>query len=202
MTIDARYFLHIPGLSAGPSDFRLPYCEDLPTNDLLLCALYDLIRNGLAHQYQQILVNLPDGRDLGITLTGPAPGRTVGFIDTRSPRIESNHLRCTRKQGDLWVTVNSARLFLDFKLAFDQAGLLQEKLSLTHLRRPDPNRRTLRYEFSSSTLEGLLTPGRGGGFRKPDEDPWIEPTNEGLFIVRKRKKPVVGGSKGLNKLSN
>ena len=171
MIIDARYFLHIPGLSAGPSDFRLPFCEDIPRNDLLICALYDVIRNGLAHQYQQILVDLQDGSDLGITLTGPAHGRSIDFIVQQSPRVWSNHLKCSRKDGDLWVTVNTARLFLDFKEAFDRAGLLDKGLTLTHLRRPDPKRPSQRYEFGSSTLENLLGRGRGGGFRKPDDTP-------------------------------
>jgi hypothetical protein len=49
--IEAKYFTLLPGKSQHPSDFILPYTSS-SNETSLLAVLYDLIRNGLAHQYQ------------------------------------------------------------------------------------------------------------------------------------------------------
>lgn len=164
-TTDQRYFLRIPGLSAGPRDFDLPYIGAGQSRDFLICALFDLIRNGLAHQYQQIVVHLRDGKDLGITLTGAAVGRSLTYIES-SPRRSSNHLKCRRDRNeDLWITANPARLFLDFEKSFNNANLLSMRLSSSSLGRPDLNRQQM-YDFTSIDLESLLKQGKSGGFVK------------------------------------
>lgn len=164
--IDKRYFIRIPGLNVSTSEFELPFIGQAQTNDYLLSALFDLIRNGIAHQYQQILVGLKGGRNWGITLTGPKRGRYLDTIQA-SPRSDSTHLTIKRdSNGDLWLTVNPARLFLDFRKAFDGAQLLKAELSLRPLIRPDPKRKNQKYDFSSITLEGLFSSIQSGTFRK------------------------------------
>jgi hypothetical protein len=165
--VDKKYFLVIPGLDVPhPGGFKLPYTNSKHMNDVLICALFDLVRNGLAHQYQQILVRLKGGRSLGVTLTGPAVGKYLEVI-ARSPRKKSNHLKVTRdKNGDVWMIVNTARAFLDFKRAFDEAKLLGRNLSVNPLTRPDPTRPRIKYDFTSITLESLFSRSVKRGFRK------------------------------------
>jgi hypothetical protein len=166
-SVDKRYFIVIPGLHVPhPRGFKLPYVDNQHTDDTLICALFDLVRNGLAHQYQQILVRLTDDQSWGITLTGPAFEKSLEFVK-RSPRGNSNHLKVTRyKNGDVWMIVNSARVFLDFKLAFDEAKLLDRNLNVNPLTRPDRARPGNKYEFTAITLASLFSPSINGGFRK------------------------------------
>ncbi len=166
-SIDKRYFIQIPGLSIpSPRGFNLPHVDASHANDLLICALFDLVRNGLSHQYQQMLVRLRGGKNWGITLTGAARGKYLELIDS-SPRSKSNHLRLKRvSNGDVWLTVNPARLFLDFKHAFDGAKLLKKKLVVNPLVRPNRTHSNYVYNFNSVTLESLFQVGEKGGFRK------------------------------------
>jgi hypothetical protein len=57
--IDPKYFTVLPRLCGLTIEFDLPYIGNSKC-DSLLCAIFDLIRNGLAHQYQQIIVELTD----------------------------------------------------------------------------------------------------------------------------------------------
>ena len=48
--IEPKYFTEIPGNCCIPGEFSLPSPDNNPYNKLL-SVLYDLIRNGIAHQY-------------------------------------------------------------------------------------------------------------------------------------------------------
>lgn len=61
--IEPRYFTQLPGSAPKPKDFYLPSVSSANQERQLLWALYDLIRHGQAHQYQQIPVELSDGKD-------------------------------------------------------------------------------------------------------------------------------------------
>ena len=71
--IDPLYFTELPGPCSDPRDFRLPFRGSSPRSEMIW-AMYDLIRNGLAHQYQQTIVELKDNvtpkLHFGIELTG------------------------------------------------------------------------------------------------------------------------------------
>jgi hypothetical protein len=67
--IQCKYFIELPQKCVSFSNFNLPYMGD-SKNDNLLSILFDLIRNGLAHQYQQIIVDLNDEKHFFIKLTG------------------------------------------------------------------------------------------------------------------------------------
>jgi hypothetical protein len=60
--------------STVTAEFILPYIGST-SGDSLLTALFDLIRHGLVHQYQQIVVHLNDEKHFYISLTGATYGR-------------------------------------------------------------------------------------------------------------------------------
>lgn len=60
--IQPKYFTKLPSVCAVPNhEFILPHLGNT-TGDLLLWSLFDLIRHGLTHQYQQIIVTLIDNK--------------------------------------------------------------------------------------------------------------------------------------------
>src|SRR5262245_25177378 len=58
---DERYFTQLPGACRTPADFELPHSSTVAHDRTLLSLLFDLIRHGGAHQYQQITAELKDG---------------------------------------------------------------------------------------------------------------------------------------------
>lgn len=74
-TIEPKYSTHLPSICADFDEFDLPYKNS--KEDELLWAIFDLVRNGQAHQYQQILVDLTDGVDWQISLTGAELGASI-----------------------------------------------------------------------------------------------------------------------------
>jgi hypothetical protein len=81
-----RYFLLLPAPSPYvPRDFTLPNLGDSESQPLTY--LFDLIRNGQAHHYQQISGELNDGTVFGIALDGCTQGKrstTCGRSNIRS----------------------------------------------------------------------------------------------------------------------
>src|ERR1043166_6026635 len=69
--IDQRYFATLPGECQPSRGFKLP---GVNPERHLLGWLFDLIRNGKAHQYQSAIARLTDG-DFDIDLSGAATGR-------------------------------------------------------------------------------------------------------------------------------
>jgi hypothetical protein len=158
--IEPKYFTDLPGPCADFRDFTLPSYPLTRTNpqSQLLWAIFDLIRNGQAHQYQQIVVDLTDKRHWAISLTGATYGRYLG--GHRPP----DHLGYDRDEnGDIWLIVCPDVMFLDARTAIAASGILSQDLSFQYLRRPKagtrPTRKTLSgpfYQFTSSQLESSL----------------------------------------------
>jgi len=94
LKIEPKYFTKLPGPCEIPSmsDFTLPHDGDT-SGRLLLWALFDLIRHGLAHQYQQTLVKLTDGRYFHVKLTGAEGGLNLAKV--RSASRPPKHLAYT-----------------------------------------------------------------------------------------------------------
>jgi len=65
--IEPKYFTDLPGPVGCNKGFTLPH---LGNTSILLWSLFDLIRHGLAHQYQQIRVTLTDGKHFYMNLEG------------------------------------------------------------------------------------------------------------------------------------
>lgn len=163
---DRRYFTKLPGSCWSPdkrAEFYLPsQCGiNNSNNSELIAALFDLIRHGQAHQYQQILVRLSDGRDFGFEVTGagpPSPSLDQTFAQGRPP----DHLKASQdSNGDLWVKIRTDVLFLDVREAIEAANLLGRGLTLTYLQHPQSTK-SLHYRFSCQDLESKLQ--RGGHF--------------------------------------
>jgi hypothetical protein len=162
---DSKYFTELPGSCWSPGnspEFHLP-SRGSNKGAELIAALFDLIRNGQAHQYQQILVGLSDGRSFEFGVTGaapPSPPLDQTFANGRPP----DHLVAFQlPNGDLRVKIRTDVLFIDFCEAIKAANLLGRGLMLTYLSRPR-SAGSLHYQFSGQDLESRL---RGGGHFGP-----------------------------------
>jgi hypothetical protein len=166
--IERKYFTRMPSVCANPdTEFTLPFIGS-PTGDSLLWALFDQTRHGLAHQYQQIIANLTDGKKFFIELFGAEHSRTIQSIQTAGT---ADHLAyCIDKDGDIELKVDPGVLFIDFRSAIANSNLLSRGLTFNYLTRPRQSRqsRQLRipmipssqlYNFNTSTLKSSLKNG-------------------------------------------
>lgn len=133
-TIEPKYFTSLPGPCNKPAGFALPHLRDRPSETPLLWALYDLVRNGQAHEYQQIVVRLIGDKRFYVALSGPVFGFRLQEIEKKRPE---HHLAFARdRDGDLRLWLCPAVLFLDIKTAIQNVGLLDLGLKFEHLGRP------------------------------------------------------------------
>jgi hypothetical protein len=149
--IEPHYFTEIPNDCNTPGVFELPTIKRLSQKRLLLSALFDLLRNGLAHRYEEIIVPLMGG-DLAIELLG---AQHCHWLDTVVQFRSTRHLSYRLSQGDIFITVHPGILFLDFKAAFENAHLADSARNLV----ADPFQRgSLKgnYQFSPQALESAL----------------------------------------------
>jgi hypothetical protein len=152
--IEPRYFTELPG---GPApqknkmEFKLPSMPSPNPARQLIRALFDLIRHGQAHQYQQIPVELSDGKVFWIRLSGP----TYRFQLSTAESRRTVHLGYTEDQsGNIWLLVRPDLFFLDLKSAVERSNLLGRELSFVYLRRGGTNGSA--YQFDSSSLKSAL----------------------------------------------
>ena len=118
--LEPRYFSLLPGRCGDdPKDFLLPLYGPEPERQLLT-AIFDLTRNGGAHQYQQITVTLADDRVFGISIpNGPMPDvRPLG-----DPRRQSVHLVYQKQPDAVWLAVSPDTIFLDIKESAESVGI-------------------------------------------------------------------------------
>jgi hypothetical protein len=99
----------------------------------LLWLLFDLIRNGLAHQYQQIVLRLSDG-PVYVSLGGPMFDQPMKLVRTTGG---SDHLAYAPRSGSLGLLVRPEWLYLDFRAAIGRSKLLSKGLRPHSLVRPD-----------------------------------------------------------------
>ena len=157
-TRDKRYFTLLPGVCWSPSQrtrqaFELPSHGPDPDNQLI-AALFNLIRNGQAHQYQQMRAVLSDGRQFRISLTG---AQTGALLETAlSNGRPSQHLSLSVVNRDLWVTVRPDILFLDVRDAIVSSKLLNRGLSFKFI--SEDRKQT--FGFTAAQAEAALR--RGG----------------------------------------
>jgi len=131
-----------------------------------LWAIFDLIRNGQAHQYQQIVADLSDQKQWAISLTGAELGRQLYIVRARPRPHEFLGYSIALNQV-LWLTVNPDILFLDLKKATENSKLLSRGLVFNYLTRPRsgstrPKTKLTgqRYNFSLQELEKALVAGK------------------------------------------
>jgi len=159
---EARYFTELPGpcweprsSEKKPAEFRLPSRTENPSHELL-AALFDTIRNGQAHQYQQIRAQLTDGKSFQVSLTGAE--HKAYLRKTFANGRPSSHLRLTVDQdGDLSIAVLPQVLFLDIRDSVQETRLVDRGLTLSYLSRKGAGGY---YSFDSGALICAL---RAGG---------------------------------------
>jgi hypothetical protein len=151
------YFTRVPApLNStidGEHGVRLPDFRSRPGRGPLLWLLWDVIRNGQAHQYQHIVARLGDG-DVYVSLGGPSPGLTLDLTREHRAR-ENDHLVRARpiRRRELGIVVRPEWLYLDLQSAVVQMGLLARGLPPpAPLTRPDVRSR---YAYAGLTLRGL-----------------------------------------------
>lgn len=173
-SIDPRYFLPLPGPCGDNDDFRLPSLEQ-DGRSLLMWAVFDVLRHGLAHQYLQITVALTDGQAFALSVaSGAERGNYLG--ETRARR---SHLRYHVQDGDVWLVVAADELFLDIRQAIEGAALLGEGTQdFPYLTRPRRKGATYamqdgakKWEFSSAQLLDTFRSGGLLSLSDPAESP-------------------------------
>lgn len=156
--IEPRYFSPLPGPCGRNQEFELPYDPNRGAKEAqLLWALFDMIRNGGAHQYQQIVVRLTDKRRFAIRVSGA----DLPLGAPRRPRAHLGYLR--DHYGHVLLHVSSGTMFLDFRDAVTATGLLnRRRVGFRYLERPSqPRSKPLPpaprfYDFTSRALREAL----------------------------------------------
>jgi hypothetical protein len=180
LSIDSKYFTSLPGTCANVNDFVLPYNRS--KGDELLWALFDLVRNGQAHQYQQIIVHLKDDSDFVIQLSGVETSTLYNYSRSNT---HLSYFRNTDK--DIVLRLYPDWLFMDLKSSVSKIGLLNKGLSFKHLergitstytssKRPSKKDKKRYYDFDSTQLENSLR--QGGHINIP------EPTSAAKAITQ------------------
>src|SRR5579862_2194588 len=156
--IESKYFTQLDD-AVKPANFGFPGIGPDPLKNLL-SALWDLIRNGNAHEYQDSIVTLTDGKKLALGLQGVKHRWPLAMVASNRSSLDHLSYRFDR-DGDLIVIVHPGALFLDICEAIRQANLLARGLRIKHMTRPD--RSGSSYQFDLSQLERAL---QNGGLLK------------------------------------
>jgi hypothetical protein len=145
--IEKKYFKSLPGKCDKVKDFDLPFINNSESDPLLWC-LFDIIRHGLAHQYQQIIDKLKDGKHFAIKLTGADFERNLNYVKSSRP---VDHLSyCVDHQDDLILIVCPEVLFLDLEDAINKSKILYNNTKFEYLTRP--NKKKIQY-YAFDSLE-------------------------------------------------
>jgi hypothetical protein len=134
-TQNRRYFLELPGDVQLPGDFVLPHSQRVPCKRQLLALIFDLVRNGQAHYYQQIPATLSDGSIFGISITGAEPGRPTLDALRHDPNYATVHLELREQPGLLRLIIQPEVLFLDVMVTAQRAQLFTGTLPLARFTR-------------------------------------------------------------------
>jgi hypothetical protein len=156
--IEPKYFTPLDDKCLDhPQTFKLPGVGSADPRKSLLSAMWDLIRNGQAHQYQDLIVKLTDGKQWGLGLKGVKHGWPLSEVAAKRSSLQ--HLSyCIDADGDLMLIVHPGVFFLDIRDAAKSARLLSRGLTVTHFPRGGPAAKF--YQFDVKQLEVALQ--RGG----------------------------------------
>lgn len=135
--LERKYFIQLPNLSSGHKKskkrknkpFSLPHLDGQDSDGLLLTLLFNLVRNGIAHLYQPIVINLKDDKKFYIVL-----GSASREIDVKE---NSNHLCYDIDQnGDIRMLVYPEYVLRHVELAVMQSKALDRRLKVNHFDEP------------------------------------------------------------------
>jgi hypothetical protein len=140
-SIDKNYFERIRHLKGIRHDPALPFLHC--RGGELIHVLFDLIRNGDAHYYQQIVANLSDGY-----LAIQTSGRTDVIVQSETGKYEKRakgllieeirnlgrkgHLEVKNGEGFVLISFRPEVFFLDITEAVDNSDLLKRGLSINY----------------------------------------------------------------------
>ncbi len=154
-SIEPRYFTLLPGRVPAPRGFALPSRAGCKQPDQqLLWALFDLLRHGHAHLYQQTPVRLSDGTMFGVSLDGVERGSTLSSMTTE--RRHQAHLALYPENGSIRLAVLPGALFLDLRDAAEQACIFTRGLLPDYFKRPGSGRQAGTYAFAAEDLLAQL----------------------------------------------
>lgn len=155
---DPRYFTQLPATARTPKEFSLPSSPLNGASDSQLIAfIYDLGRNGLAHQNQQILARISANSTFGFSVTGVG-SKTLDKAAEANSRGSRRHLSTWHgKEENVWIVVRPEILFLHIDRAVGRAGVFSGGHDHEYLDR--------RIEASGSDLLEALR--RGGHEERP-----------------------------------
>lgn len=155
--IEPKYFTQLSRKCLDhPRAFKLPGVGCADPRKSLLGAMWDLIRNGQAHQYQDIIVKLTDGKQWSLGLQGVKYGWPLSEVAAKRSSLQ--HLAYfIDSDGDLMLIVHPGIFFLDIRDAAERALLLSRGLTITHFHRGRPGTRA--YQFDLKQLEIALQRG-------------------------------------------
>ncbi len=127
--LNPRYFTRLPAACEGSKNFTLPSIDSDPKRTLL-AGIWDMIRNGQAHQYQDISVTLEGGGQWILMIRGVQHG--VSLSELAATRFSVHHLEyCIDSDDDVLLYIHPGVFFLDIRDAIMEARLLDRGLKLT-----------------------------------------------------------------------
>lgn len=152
--IEPKYFTELDDKCQAPRTFTLPGVGPDPLKSLL-GAMWDLIRNGQAHQYHDIIVKLTDGKQWVLGLQGVLHEWPLSEVATNRSSLQHLTYRID-SDGDLMLIVHPGAFFLDICGAVQSADLLSRGLTITSFAR---GRGTKYYQYDLPQLELALKKG-------------------------------------------
>lgn len=153
--LERRYFTEMPGPCAvfDQRSVLLPFHPEKGPDSAdrtLLTALFDMVRHGLAHQYQGITAELADRRVLVASISGVEYGDVLG----NDPRRDTYLGYIKAEHDDLLLRLYPDVLYLDLKEAIARTRLLDRGLTLEYLERGGEEAHT--YQFDAAAVEAAL----------------------------------------------
>ncbi len=155
--IEPKYFTELDDKCQSPKTFTLPSVGPDPLKSLL-GAMWDLIRNGQAHQYHDIIVKLTDGKQWVLGIQGVQHEWPLSKVATSRSSLQHLAYRID-SDGDLMLIVHPGAFFLDICSAVQSAHLLSRGLMIKHFTRGGPGKKF--YQYNLTQLELALKNGRG-----------------------------------------
>lgn len=153
--IDSRYFIEIPDYCPDKPGFNYLFLDKNKKRKYLINHIFDLVRNGIAHQYNQIEATLSDNAIFTIALTGAARTKsndlkTLQYIKNNRSNIK--HFECHVGSNKIELIIDPGCLFLDLMKAVNNSDITDRNLFNKLTRR--------KYDFSQIILVQCLKEGR------------------------------------------
>lgn len=123
--IEPRYFKRLPGSTGRNHNPKIPWWGSYKDRQAIQ-VLFDTIRNGQAHVYQQILMELDDGSTFGAAISG---------VNEFSPESPGNrdpeaivHLDLEVQPNAVWLKFQPDVMLAHIRSAVDSSGFLGRNL--------------------------------------------------------------------------